>query len=93
MLEKAVRICDATFGNLFRFDGNTYYLAAGVGTPLELAEFQRQHRSGPFQPDPGSQLKLVMRTKRLAISPTLPLKHPPAGGQLSAARELTSLSP
>jgi two-component system, NtrC family, sensor kinase len=66
MLEKAVRICDASFGNLFRFDGNAYYLAAGVGTPPKLAEFQRQHRSFPFQPDPGSQLELVARTKQVS---------------------------
>ena len=64
ILEKAVYICDAKFGNLFRFDGTAYWLAAGAGTPPELAEFQRQHRSGPFRPDPNSQLEHVMRTKQ-----------------------------
>jgi GAF domain-containing protein len=66
ILKNAIRICDAKFGNLFRFDGSAYRLAAGAGTPPELAEFQRQHRSGPFRPDPGSQLEQVMRTKQVS---------------------------
>ena len=28
MLEKAVRICDAKFGNIYRWDGNTFHLMA-----------------------------------------------------------------
>jgi len=31
MLENAVRICEAKFGLLFRFDGNAFHAAAGVG--------------------------------------------------------------
>src|SRR5262249_27110579 len=52
MLENAVRICDAKFGTLFRFDGEVLHLAAGTGTPPALAEFQR--RRGPFRPEAGS---------------------------------------
>ena len=33
MLENAVRICEAKFGALFRFDGEHLHLAAEVGTP------------------------------------------------------------
>jgi GAF domain-containing protein len=61
MLENAVRICEAKFGNLFYFDGNTFHTAAGVGTPPEYADFQR--RRGPFQPRFGSGIERVMRTK------------------------------
>ena len=64
MLENATRICEAKFGTLFRFDGNAFHLAAQVGTPLELAEFQR--RRGPFQPEPGTQLDRVIRTKQVS---------------------------
>jgi hypothetical protein len=64
MLENAVRICEAKFGNLFRFDGSAFHLAAGVGTPPELVEFQR--RRGPFQSEPGSHLDRVMRTKQIS---------------------------
>jgi transcriptional regulator with GAF, ATPase, and Fis domain len=44
MLENAVRICEAKFGNLFRFDGRDFQLAAEVGAPPELVEFSRGNR-------------------------------------------------
>jgi GAF domain-containing protein len=64
MLENAVRICDAKFGELFRFDGHAFHFAAEVGTPAELVEFQRQR--GPFQPEPGTHLNRVIRTKQVS---------------------------
>src|SRR5215469_9841652 len=51
ILEDATRICNAKFGTLFRFDGKMYLLAAHVGAPPEMLEFQR--RRGAFQPVPG----------------------------------------
>jgi transcriptional regulator with GAF, ATPase, and Fis domain len=41
ILEKAVSICDAKFGTLFRFDGSAFHSAARVNTPAALAEFQK----------------------------------------------------
>src|SRR5580700_12078994 len=64
MLENATRICEAKFGTLFRFDGQIYHLAAQFGTPPEFAELQR--RRGPFQTEPGTQLDLARRTKRVS---------------------------
>jgi GAF domain-containing protein len=64
MLENAVRICEAKFGNLFRFDGRAFHSTAGVGLPPEYAEFQRQR--GSFQPPPGTLLDRVMRTKQVS---------------------------
>ena len=64
MLENAVRICEAKFGELFRFDGQAFHFAAEVGTPAELVEFQRQR--GPFQPEPGTHLNRVIRTKQVS---------------------------
>jgi GAF domain-containing protein len=66
MLENAVRICEAKFGELFRFDGEAFHFAAEVGTPAELVEFQRQR--GPFQPEPGTHLNRVIRTKQVSHS-------------------------
>jgi len=66
MLENAVRICEAKFGSLFRFDGEHFHFAAEVGTPLEYADFQRGR--GPIEPRPGSQLERVMRTKQVCRS-------------------------
>ena len=42
MLEKAVRICDAAFGNIFRLDGNALEHVAGHNTPTAFAEARRR---------------------------------------------------
>jgi class 3 adenylate cyclase len=65
LLENAVRICEAKFGELFRFDGQAFHFAAEVGTPAKLVEFQRQR--GPFQLEPGgTHLNRVIRTKQVS---------------------------
>jgi GAF domain-containing protein len=61
MLENAVRICEAKFGSLFRFDGENFQFAAEVGTPPEYAEKRR----GPVQPRPGTLLDRALRTKQV----------------------------
>jgi GAF domain-containing protein len=63
MLENSVRICEAKFGTLFRFDGKAFHWAAGVGTPPAMVEFQRQR--GPFLPEPGSTFDSMLHTKRV----------------------------
>ena len=63
MLESATRICEAKFGNLFRFDGMNFQLVAEVGAPPELIEFLRQH--APQLPLPGGLLDRVMQTKQV----------------------------
>ncbi|HTP92980.1 MAG TPA: GAF domain-containing protein, partial [Xanthobacteraceae bacterium] len=87
MLQNAIRICDAKFGNLLRFDGNAFRLAAGVGVPPEFAEFHRQNET--FQPVPGSPLDRAMRTKRVshtADDAAEALPSPPA--RLAGARSI-----
>jgi GAF domain-containing protein len=66
MLENAVRICEAKFGTLYRFDDQAFDFAASVGTPPEFREFLR--RRGRFQPAPGAEpfLERVMRTKQVS---------------------------
>ena len=61
MLENALRICDAKFGQMLRYDGNGFDMAADVGSPPELLEFIRQ-RGPQFQPVPGSHLERVLQT-------------------------------
>src|SRR5271169_1649998 len=51
ILANAVRICEAKFAAVFRFDGKAFSFEAEVNTPSEFAEFQRQR--GPFQPTAG----------------------------------------
>ena len=48
MLEKAVRICDAKFGNIYRWDGALLHLLAAHNTPPALAEFRRRSALRPF---------------------------------------------
>ena len=48
MLEKAVRICDATFGNIYRWDGELLHLLAAHNTPPALRRAPRRPR--PDQP-------------------------------------------
>ena len=47
MLENAVRICDAKFGNIYRWDGELLHLVAAHNTPPALAEFRRRSAIRP----------------------------------------------
>jgi signal transduction histidine kinase len=76
MLENATRICEAKFGTLFRIEGDVFHLAAQVGTPPELAEFQRQR--GPFVPDTGSLFLDAVRTKQVSRITDYAAKAPSA---------------
>src|SRR5215467_12658268 len=54
MLEKALRLCDAAFGNLWTYDGEASRLAAMRGaSPEYRAELMR---AGPQKPEPGGSL-------------------------------------
>ena len=56
MLARAVRICEATFGVLFRFEANAWQAAAMFGVPPAFAEYWRR---GPQRPGPGTALGRV----------------------------------
>ena len=60
MLENAVRICDAKFGNIYRWDGEVLHLAAMHNTPETLGEFRRH---STFRPAPHSATGRVLATK------------------------------
>ena len=62
MLENAVRICDATFGNIYRWDGEALTLAAAhQNTPPAIAEERR--RSSITVPSSTSPLGRMVATK------------------------------
>ena len=65
MLANAVRICDAKFGILFRYENEAYDPVALFGLPPVLEEFLRQQR-GSFQAIPGSLLDRIRQTKKLS---------------------------
>jgi GAF domain-containing protein len=66
MLENAVRICDAKFGTLFRYDGELMHLAGQFGTPSALVEFQRKR--GAFAPRAGTLMLRMCQTKQVVRS-------------------------
>ncbi len=78
MLENAVRICDAKFGILFRYESEAYDPVALFGLPSALEEFLRQ-QGGSFHPLP-EPLDRIRQTKTL--SPTADYAAEPAPGRV-----------
>ena len=62
MLEKAVRICDATFGNIYRWDGDTLQLVATHNTPPAYAE-HRKH--SPFRAEQNNSVAQMITSKKV----------------------------
>src|SRR6516225_35588 len=60
MLENAVRICDAKFGNIYRWDGDALQLAATHNTPPALAD-ARTHL--PLRPSSTNLVGRMLATK------------------------------
>jgi class 3 adenylate cyclase/putative methionine-R-sulfoxide reductase with GAF domain len=60
MLENAVRICDATFGNINRWDGEALHVVATHNTPPAFAEARR---SLPIRPGPKGFTGRMVATK------------------------------
>jgi GAF domain-containing protein len=61
MLENAVRICGATFGNLWLREGNGFRIGATHGAPQAYVDYLRSQ--DVFQPHPRVGLGQVLRTK------------------------------
>ena len=62
MLENAVRICDATFGNIYRWDGEALHLLATHNTPPAFAEARKR---SPRHPGPNTPAGRMVATKTL----------------------------
>ena len=60
MLEKAVRICDATFGNIYRWDGDALQLVATHNTPPAYAEHRRH---SPFRANQDNAVARMIKSK------------------------------
>ena len=62
MLENGVRICDATFGNIYSWDGELLHLLAAYNTPSALAEARKQR---PLAADTDSPYGRMVSTKAI----------------------------
>jgi two-component system, NtrC family, sensor kinase len=63
MLANAVRICEANFGVMWRFQGGENYPVAMLNLPPSVDEFLRQR--GRRKPTPGSDLDVLRVSKQL----------------------------
>ena len=73
MLEKAVRICDAKFGNIFRWDGEALHLVATHNIPPAFAEFRRR---SPFRPGAKNPIGRMLATKTVVHVANLAAEQP-----------------
>ena len=92
ILEKAVSICDAKFGNLWLREGDNFRIGATHGSPAEWSDFLR--REPVFQVDPKFGLGQLVFTKQtyqvadIAAEPTYQDKLRVATIELAHARSL-----
>ena len=72
MLENAVRICDAKFGNIYRWESDALRLAASHNTPQAYAEHRRR---SPLRLDqmPESLRRMVATTAPIQVEDILAL--------------------
>ena len=73
MLENAVRICDAKFGNIYRWDGDALHLVASHNVPPAFADARRRSPRRPSPEAPTGRLianKMVIYTANLAAERT-----------------------
>jgi GAF domain-containing protein len=68
ILEKAVRLCSATFGNIYRWEDGALHLVATHNTPPALAEVRRR---SPLRPNPQSFIARMVATKAAINIPDL----------------------
>ena len=62
MLERAMRLCEATHGHVWRFDGEQLHAVAARGDP-RFIEWLQDH--SPIRPIPGSAADRIVRGERL----------------------------
>ena len=62
MLENGVRICDATFGNVYLLEGDALKSAASLNTPAAFAEVRGR---SSFRPGPKNPIRRMVATKQL----------------------------
>ena len=90
ILANAVRICDAKFGSLYRYDNGTFEPVALFDAPPALAEFV--WKRGPFLPPGGSNLDRLLQTRSVVHSADeLAEPVPGASARFAGARSLIAV--
>ena len=63
MLERAVRLCEAKFGNIYHWDGEALHILASHNTPPAFAEAVRR---SPYRPYPNSPIGRMVANRTVA---------------------------
>jgi class 3 adenylate cyclase len=88
MLENAVRICDATFGNIYRWNDDAFHLvAAHNNTPPAFAEY-RKRVPMRFDQMPGSMRQMIETMGPIQVDPLGVLDHEPKNAIARSGVEL-----
>ena len=87
MLANAVRICDAMFGNIYRWDGDAFSLVVTHNTPLAYAEARRR---SPVRPNPNNIFGLMVATKAVARIPDAAEQRERGNWEYATAVELVA---
>jgi transcriptional regulator with GAF, ATPase, and Fis domain len=69
ILSNALRICEAKFGHLLLYDGESFLATHLHDVPPSYREYWEQH--GPIRPSPNTGLGRLARTKQVAHIPDL----------------------
>ena len=84
MLDKALRLCGADFGNLLRYDGKLFHVASAVHGNREIGE--RNRGRAPFPPPPGGLLHPILQGEDVVYVEDL--LHDPAYHSVAEIREM-----
>ena len=84
MLDKALRLCGADFGNLLRYDGKLFHVASAVHGNREIGE--RNRGRAPFPPPPGGLLDPILQGEDVVYVEDL--MHNPAYHSVAEIREM-----
>jgi len=79
MLENAVRICDATFGNIYRWENEALHLMASHNVPAAFAEARTRTPSRPSPQTPTGRMiatKTFVHVPDLAAEPAYAARDP-----------------
>jgi GAF domain-containing protein len=93
MLEKAVRICDAKFGNIYRWDNEALHLMASYNTPAAFAATRGRSPNRPSLQTPAGRMiatKTLVHVPDLAAYPAYAERDPwtVSGVELAGVRTL-----
>jgi hypothetical protein len=64
-LEKAVRICDAKFGNLLLYEGGSFRFAAMHNAPIEFTSFRKREPVITHELSPAARVAASKRTLKI----------------------------